>query len=312
MFCPHCGSQLPDGAAFCGHCGKPIPVCEKRPLDDATSSDAAFSAQDASDAVPAAQDVSADGGAAPAMKDASAEEAASAAQGASDSTGSSESSDVNESPIEVHAPKQPFHVTRGMTIGVLAVLAVAVVAIVLALSGAFSGGGGPSRSAQDVADRVGQLYDALMQSDFDADAFEAFGSGVIDLMPPEVVDDALAEQGYTRDEAVEELGVTLGGAMQSYGSLVSSFADTFTMGLDVQLGDELTTSEIEDINDDLSSSGCSGTVSEGYYLTGTMVITFGADFQGYSAGDEETMDVGNIGLCAVKIDGSWYLWGGTY
>ena len=24
MFCPYCGTQLPDGSAFCGHCGKPL------------------------------------------------------------------------------------------------------------------------------------------------------------------------------------------------------------------------------------------------------------------------------------------------
>lgn len=31
MFCPKCGSQLPDNAAFCGKCGNPVATGESRP-----------------------------------------------------------------------------------------------------------------------------------------------------------------------------------------------------------------------------------------------------------------------------------------
>ena len=34
MFCPYCGTKLPDGAAFCGSCGRPLtqqPAAEPKP-----------------------------------------------------------------------------------------------------------------------------------------------------------------------------------------------------------------------------------------------------------------------------------------
>lgn len=197
-----------------------------------------------------------------------------------------------------------------MTIGILAVAVVAVVAIVLAVSGVF--GGGAHKSAQGIADQTDALFDDLMQSDFDSAAFEKFGSGIIDLIPPEFIDSALEETGRTREELIQYMGSSLGGSMEYYASTPSSYTDMFTISIDVELGDRLDGYDMESINDALASSGCDGVVTEGYYLTGEVSVTFNEDYEGYSAGETESEDVGNIGVCAIKIGNSWYLWPGVY
>lgn len=197
-----------------------------------------------------------------------------------------------------------------MTIGILAVAVVAVVAIVLVVSGVF--GGGAHKSAQGIADQTDALFDDLMQSDFDSVAFEKFGGGIIDLFPPEFVDASLEESGHTREELIQYMGSSLGGSMEYYGSTLSSYTDMFAISIDVELGDRLDSYDMESINDTLASSGCDDVVTEGYYLTGEVSVTFNEGYEGYSAGETESEDMGNIGLCAIKIGNSWYLWPGVY
>ena len=290
MYCPHCGSQLPDGAAFCGHCGKPV---APQPVADAAQPNAS-----APQPAPAPSPVSGPQSAPPF-----------AAAPGSVPPGVPPAP-AGQSPFDVKPPKKPFRVTRGMTIGIFAVAVVAVVAIVLAVSGVF--GGGAHKSAQGIADQTDALFDDLMQSDFDSAAFEKFGSGIIDLIPPELIDSALEETGRTREELIQYMGSSLGGSMEYYASTPSSYTDMFTISIDVELGDRLDSYDIESINDALESSGCEGVVTEGYYLTGEVSVTFNEDYEGYSAGETESEDMGNIGVCAIKIGNSWYLWPGVY
>ena len=58
--------------------------------------------------------------------------------------------------------------------------------------------------------------------------------------------------------------------------------------------------------------GASGLSLLIYYLTGEVSVTFNEDYEGYSAGETESEDMGNIGVCAIKIGNSWYLWPGVY
>lgn len=290
MYCPHCGSQLPDGAAFCGHCGKPV---APQPVADAAQPNAsapqpAAAPSPVSGPQSAPPFAAAPGSVPPGVPPAPA----------------------GQSPFDVKPPKKPFRVTRGMTIGILAVAVVAVVAIVLAVSGVF--GGGAHKSAQGIADQTDALFDDLMQSDFDSAAFEKFGGGIIDLFPPEFVDASLEESGRTREELTRYMGSSLGGSMEYYGSTLSSYTDMFAISIDVELGDRLDSYDMESINDSLASSGCDDVVTEGYYLTGEVSVTFIEGYEGYSAGETESEDMGNIGLCAIKIGNSWYLWPGVY
>lgn len=290
MYCPHCGSQLPDGAAFCGHCGKPV---APQPVAGAAQPNAS-----APQPAPAPSPVAGQQSAPP-----FATAPGSVPPGVPPAP-------AGQSPFDVKPPKKPFRVTRGMTIGIFAVAVVAVVAIVLAVSGVF--GGGAHKSAQGIADQTDALFDDLMQSDFDSAAFEKFGSGIIDLIPPELIDSALEETGRTREELIQYMGSSLGGSMEYYASTPSSYTDMFTISIDVELGDRLDSYDIESINDALASSGCDGVVTEGYYLTGEVSVTFNEDYEGYSAGETESEDMGNIGVCAIKIGNSWYLWPGVY
>lgn len=219
---------------------------------------------------------------------------------------------TSQSPFDTKPPKKPFHVTRGMTIGILAVAAVAVVAIVLAVTGVFGGGGGHS-NAQTVADRMGDLYNNLLSSDFDSQAFEDFGEGLLDLMPTDVVDQELEKSGITREDAIDTIGSVFGGSMQYYGSMLSGYADTFDITFDVSLGSQLSSDDIDDINDTFDSKGYGNLkVTDGYSLEGEVSVTFNKDFQNYSAGESRSEDMGDLGMCAIKIGNSWYLWGNVY
>lgn len=290
MYCPHCGSQLPDGAAFCGHCGTPV---APQPVAGAAQPNASVPQPAPAPSPVAGQQFAPPFAAAP----------GSVPPGVPPAP-------AGQSPFDVKPPKKPFRVTRGMTIGIFAVAVVAVVAIVLAVSGVF--GGGAHKSAQGIADQTDALFDDLMQSDFDSAAFEKFGSGIIDLIPPEFIDSALEETGRTREELIQYMGSSLGGSMEYYASTLSSYTDMFTISIDVELGDRLDSYDMESINDALASSGCDGVVTEGYYLTGEVSVTFNEDYEGYSAGETESEDMGNIGVCAIKIGNSWYLWPGVY
>lgn len=219
---------------------------------------------------------------------------------------------ANQSPFDTKPSKKPFHVTRGMTIGILAVAAVAVVAIVLVVTGAFGGGGGRN-SAQAVADRMGDLYNNLLSSDFDTQAFEDFGEGLLDLMPADVIDQELKNSGLTREDAIDAIGSSFGSSMQYYGSMLSSYTDTFGITFDVSLGSRLSSDDIDDLNDTFDSYGYGNLkITDGYYLEGEVTVAFNKDFQNYSAGETQSEDVGSLGLCAIKIGNSWYLWGGVY
>lgn len=212
-----------------------------------------------------------------------------------------------QGPLEVPAKKR-FPATRLVMVGVAIVTAAVVIAIIAAVTGSMKGGTAGLRSAQAVADRVTELYNALLTSDFDAPAFEDFGEGVLDLMPPDVIDAALEDAGYTREEEIESLGSGLGGAMQAYGSLLSEYTDSFTISIATEPGDALTDDDLADINDDLADLNFDGEATEGCELEGTVIMTFTSDFMTYHAGDEESQDVGSIGLAAINIDGGWYLW----
>lgn len=315
MFCPHCGAELPHNAAFCGYCGKPLPTPPEPPAGNAApdaSMDVQAAGVDAADEAPAGESaaqaespVSLEGRAEPSS---AAEVPAELPIERSDGSPAQEDTSPDEQgPLEVPAKKR-FPATRLVMVGVAVVAAAVVIAIIAAVTGSMKGGAAGLRSAQAVADRVTELYNALLTSDFDAPAFEDFGEGVLDLMPPDVIDAALEDAGYTREEEIESLGSGLGGAMQAYGSLFSEYADSFTISIAAEPGDALTDDDLADINDDLADLNFDGEATEGYELAGTVIMTFTSDFMTYHAGDEESQDVGSIGLAAINIDGGWYLW----
>lgn len=273
MFCPYCGTQLPDGSAFCGNCGKPL------------------SQQPASNAAPAAQPA----GMPPAPSP------------QPGNVPSTTPPDFNQqTPFGAKPAKKPFQVTRGMTIGILAVAVVAVVAIVLAVTGVFGGGGAGESSANGVADRLGGVYNNLLQSDFDSDAFESFGNGLLDLLPERLVDGQLESMGYdSREEFSEDIGEQYGYGMSYYGNVLSYM----TIELDITLGDALDDTQLFNINTMLEQYDLEAT--SGYLLEASISATLTEDYNGYSAGEQESAET-STGMAAVEIDGRWYLYPGVY
>ena len=283
MFCPYCGTQLPDGSAFCGNCGKPL------------------SQQPAGNAAPAAQPAG--------MPPVPAPQPGNVPPASAPQPGNvppATPPDFNQqTPFDAKPAKKPFQVTRGMTIGILAVAVVAVVAIVLAVTGVFGGGSGES-SATAVADKLGGLYNDLLQSDFDSDAFESFGNGMLNLYPDEVVDGQLESMGY---DSREDFSETLG---QNYGYGMSYYSDDLsymTIEIDVTLGDKLDGSRLYNVNTYLEQYGLEAT--DGYLLEATLTATLTEDYNGYSAGEQESTET-STGMAAVEIDGRWYLYEGVY
>lgn len=284
MFCPYCGTQLPDGSAFCGNCGKPL------------------SQQPAGNAAPAAQPAG--------MPPAPAPQPGNVPPAPAPQPGNEPPAtppDFNQqAPFDTKPAKKPFQVTRGMTIGILAVAVVAVVAIVLAVTGVFGGGGAGESSANGVADRLGGVYNNLLQSDFDSDAFESFGNGLLDLLPEQLVDGQLESMGY---DSREEFSETLG---QNYGYGMSYYSDDLsymTIEIDVTLGDKLDGSRLYNVNTYLEQYGLEAT--DGYLLEATLTATLTEDYNGFSAGEQQSQET-STGMAAIEIDGRWYLYEGVY
>ena len=63
------------------------------------------------------------------------------------------------------------------------------------------------------------------------------------------------------------------------------------------------------MNSEFSYNGFDLTVTEGYELDGSVTVTLNEDIAGYSAGEEISQDMGSLGMYAVKIGNSWYIWG---
>lgn len=178
-------------------------------------------------------------------------------------------------------------------LGIIVVVALAVVgAIIFGVVSCV--GGNAHASAQSVADSLDAAMSKMIDNDFSSEAITGAMNDLVDLMPEEAVNQELQEQGMTREDLTEQLQSSLGFAdveqIQDYMSMVDMTADT-------SVGDPLSADELDDINDGLGEYGL--TATEGNRLVMSMEVS--------AMGQTQSQDVDT--MCAVKIDGSWYLWG---
>lgn len=173
----------------------------------------------------------------------------------------------------------------------------AIVVVALAIWGIVSCvGGGSKGSAQGVADGVTASFNTMIDGDFSADSITKCFDGIIDLMPPEAVENALTAQGMTRQDLSESLS-TMFGSVEDYTQLVSLIDMKFT----ASVGAPLDADELADVTAGLNAAGMNVNVTEGNH------IAYSMDMSAFGQSDTQTTD--ESGMYAININGSWYLWG---
>lgn len=170
MFCPKCGSEMPDGSKFCGKCGAQIATVPGQGATGASGMPGASSTGPAQGAPQAPQ-------------------GAPAAPGAPGASGTA-------------APRSK----KGLIIGIVAVVAVVAV-VIFGVTQCI--GGNAHSSAEAVAESVESSFNRLVNDGFTSDAATAYADDMLNLMPSGVVDAVLDETGATREELLDELGSSL-------------------------------------------------------------------------------------------------------
>lgn len=185
----------------------------------------------------------------------------------------------------------------GLVIGIVAAVVVVagiVAAIVFGVTSCV--GGASTGSAQGVVNGVNSAFVTMTDGDFSSSALSSGMDQLIDLMPSEVIETALREDGMTREEVSDEME-DMFGELDEY----SSYMGLIDIKLNATLGTQLSSDELSDVNDDLIDGGASAPAAEGYHI--------GLDIEVSALGETESQSVDESGLIAVRVGNGWYLWG---
>lgn len=196
-----------------------------------------------------------------------------------------------DGPVVTTPPKKGLD--PRVKVGIIAVVAVAVVAAIIWGVVSCVGGGGRG-SAQDVANGLTAAFDKIVDDNFSSDSINGAMDDLLDLMPQKVVEQELNDQGLTREELIDQMGGMMGimdlEQFQDYMSMLD-------VSISTSVSDPLSSDELASVNSALSPYGL--TASEGNQLVMTMTVS--------ALGQTQSQDLDTF--CAVKIDGGWYLWG---
>ncbi len=276
MFCRFCGKQLPDNAQFCGYCGKN--------LRDVSSGNAAVPQQTVSPSVYNAGN-SFDTNSVPQAQAQPYAAAGSYAGGA-----------------VVQAKKNAGY----KRIAIIALAAVLVVVAILLASGLLGGSAGMSNSTQ-VAARVTNAYQRLFDDGFSQSSLTNVVSEIANCMPQEAIEALMEESNATsQEDLMDELFDTLD--ISGMSSSFSELMDSVSVSFEIYPGDYLDSDDIALINTQMTYLGIDLTVSAAQELEAAVSLRVLEDSLYGSAGDTYNQDVGYIGLIAIQVDGSWYLW----
>lgn len=203
-------------------------------------------------------------------------------------------------PVSTDVPDDPFGGTpqnSGKKSPVALIVAIVAVVAVVApvIFGVTRCAGGGTGSAQGVADSVDAAYTTIFEGDFSSDSVTDGVDQLINLMPPEAVEEALEKGGLTRDDLRDELKESLG-AIDEY----SAYLSMFDLDVEATLGDELDSDELDRINSSLENSGVTSSASEGYHISMTLEMS--------ALGESYDQEMDESGAYAVHLDGGWYLW----
>lgn len=288
MQCPKCGSQVSDGSKFCGECGTPL----------------AEAAAVTGPPVPS-------GAAVPPREPVAQEPAAPVSPVMPASPQASAPTPSPQTPPDFGSSKPK----RGIApvIGVVAAVIAVVVVAFFAFRGSGTGGSGRGyASADDVARHLTQSVDGLMSGDVGANSMADFANAILDDLPDGAVDAMMRRYGYTsRDDLSRLLESSFGGLDEVSGAL-SLYLDKIDMSIQVTAADALDSDDLAGVNDGLSALGLDARATEGRELEMGATITLKEDMLGMSAGESISDDGEDTGLCAIKVDGRWFLWGSSF
>ena len=195
----------------------------------------------------------------------------------------------------------------GIAAGVVALIAIVLLVIFVVLP-AFNGGsegekgGAPVTNEQEagnvhdsvdsVIDEMNDSTDKLIAGEFSADAYDEWLDAFGDLAPEDAREAFIEDAGD--DTGIEEFGAAL---------------EYMDLELVFDQGEELSSSELDDINEELADAGSSAEATSGYHVSLEVTATLLEDMNGHDAGETESQTQDESDLYVIEVDGSWYLWG---
>ena len=195
----------------------------------------------------------------------------------------------------------------GIAAGVVALIAIVLLVIFVVLP-AFNGGsegekgGAPVTNEQEagnvhdsvdgIIDEMNDSTDKLIAGEFSADAYDEWLDAFGDLAPEDAREAFIEDAGD--DTGIEEFGAAL---------------EYMDLELVFDQGEELSSSELDDINEELADAGSSAEATSGYHVSLEVTATLLEDMNGHDAGETESQTQDESDLYVIEVDGSWYLWG---
>ena len=154
-------------------------------------------------------------------------------------------------------------------------------------------------AVMDSRDQSRSICERAMERDIRVDMIES---------AEERVEAALDESGMSRSEFRDYMGEMFASSgVDSFGALL----DYVDMEVAFEVGDELSSSELDDLNSTFADdAGVDVEVTSGYHLSMEMTMTLLEDMNGYEAGETESQTQDVSGAYAIEIDGAWYVWMG--
>ena len=162
-------------------------------------------------------------------------------------------------------------------------------------------------SAESIAAEVTESFAPVVDAGFSSDAVNEWMGGILDLMPPDLIDAALEESGMSRSEFSDYMGDMFSSSgVESLGPVL----EYMDMDIVFSVGEAMDASDIDEINDLLDDAGVGSEVSSGYKLSMEITAMLLEDMGGMAAGESQTQSQDESGFAAIEIDGAWYVWMG--
>ncbi|MGN0262035.1 MAG: zinc-ribbon domain-containing protein, partial [Eggerthellaceae bacterium] len=329
IFCPKCGAQLNDGSRFCTECGQPVrqiaetdsmlhdsvddtastdnhkesnsPQYSKQenpPVTEAMQSDQASSAgasipQSFSNNPTGSFDPTNQEGANPLSNTANVPTSymPTPQQGSLNNTAQNQQGNTN-----TQSKKSNTSMVVGIVVAVIALLV--IVGALFSCSG-LGGSTNGLESKEAVCEEMSKSTQDYLESDISKESTIDVLAKLYTLMPDEVINKQI--ELYEVD-SLEELVLEIDdvdGTYLLYSDLNDSLEGT-SLVFTFTPGNEVSSSKLEDINDNYTKFGGTTPVTSAYYLNCDITITYDSEDYSYSQAWDDSY--------LICIDDKWYIW----